>query len=154
MDYTTTNNINIGKNISKKKHPRPIFVIDKISNFPVIKAANELKITSYEIQHGSPLPKKDTAFFKMKIDGKFSNNQSWFSSYKPDYYLCLGEFWKKNIDRNNYKKKIVNIGVDIEYINKNQNKNRGILILSELVEFDQIKKLFKKFDKDKKITKN
>ncbi len=48
------------------------------------------------------------------------------------------------------KKKIVNIGVDIEHINKKQNKNRGILILSELVEFDQIKKLFKKFDKDKK----
>ena len=59
MDYTTTNNINIGKNISKK-NTQDYFVIDKISNFPVIKAANELKITSYEIQHGSPLPKKDT----------------------------------------------------------------------------------------------
>ena len=47
--------------------------------------------------------------------------------------------WKKNIDRNNYKKKIINIGVDIEYINKNQNKNRGILILSELLNLIKLK---------------
>ena len=138
------------KKYFKKNRPRLIFVIDKISNFPVIKAANELKIISYEIQHGSPLTKKDTDLYKIKIAGKFCNNQSWFSSYKPDYYLCLGKFWEKNIDRNNYKRKIINIGVDIGHINKNQNIKSGILILSELVEFDQIKKLFKKFDEDKK----
>tara|TARA_A100001234_G_scaffold48151_1_gene40298 strand:+ start:1561 stop:2868 length:1308 start_codon:yes stop_codon:yes gene_type:complete len=135
------------KKFLKKKLPRSIFLIDKISNFPLVQAANELKINTYELQHGSPLTKKNIDSYKMKINGKFFNIQSWFSSNKPDYYLCSGEFWKKNTDKNNYSKNIINIGLNINYLNIPKKKKFGILILSELTEFDEIENIINKLNK-------
>ena len=124
-----------------------------MNNFPLLQAANELKMPSYELQHGSPLVNKDNNLYKIKIKGKFCNNQSWFSRFKPDHYLCCGDFWKKNIEINSYSKKITNIGLNINHINIHKKKSIGILILCELSEFDQIKKILNQFDK-LKIKKN
>ena len=105
MHYTRTNNTYIGKNISKKP-PKTIFVIDKISNFPVIKAANELKIISYEIQHGSPLTKKDTDLYKIKIAENFVIINHGFLHINQ-IIICVLENFGKKYDRNNYKEKLL-----------------------------------------------
>ena len=141
------------KRFLRNEKPKLIFLIDKMNNFPLLQAANELKMPSYELQHGSPLVNKDNNLYKIKIKGKFCNNQSWFSRFKPDHYLCCGEFWKKNIEINSYSKKITNIGLNINHINSHKKKNVGILLLSELAEFDQIEKILNQFDK-LKIKKN
>ena len=68
-------------------------------------------------------------------------------NYGPNFYLCHGEFWKKNIDNINFSKKIINIGFNLNYIRKYKKKNTEILFLSEIIEFYKIKEIILKLNK-------
>ena len=80
------------KKFFKKNKFELIFLIDKVSNTPIILAANELKIPCYEIQHGSPSKLKEIDIFKYRINDKIITNMTWNSNYKPDHFLCFGDF--------------------------------------------------------------
>ena len=137
------------KNFLKNKKPKVVFLIDKMTNYALLKACYELKIPSCEIQHGSPLVLKDQKHYNLKINGKFINNQSWFSKIKPKFFICHGKFWKLSIDRSGYSKRIIDIGLNLNHLTKHNSLNNEVLILSELTDFEQIKNLISKIKKSK-----
>ena len=113
--------------ISKKKKTKLIFFVDKITNQPIIKAANKLNIITVEIQHGSPSKKKFNYSNKPSIQEKFS----------PDYYFSFGEFWKKQLPNNYYNKNLVVVGQNLSIkIPKLNKKSKDWLVLDDLYSRD------------------
>ena len=111
-------------NYFKSVKPVYLFIVDVHSHLPIVRAANRLKITIIEVQHGSPNSKKMEYLYSVPPNSRLSS---------PDYFLGFGKFWNRNISAKYYKKQFYSIGKKLdEKIPKLKKNNSNILVIDQL----------------------
>ena len=111
-------------NYLRKVKAKFIFIVNLNSYLYIVRAANRLKISVLEVQHGSP------NFSKLQYN--FSVNPNLRLS-SPSYFLGWGKFWKKYVNRNYYKKEFISVGKNLnEKVISPKKKVSDILFLDQL----------------------
>lgn len=105
----------IYKYFFKIKKPKKIFIVASYGYEAMIGAAKSLKISTYELQHGSP------ARANLVYDYSSGIKKSNF----PEFFLSFGKMWTNDIALPLNKKNIIEIG--FPYLNEKLNKNRIII---------------------------
>ncbi len=129
----------------KKVKPKFIFIVNLNSYLYIARAANRLKITILEVQHGSP------NFSKLQYN--FTTNPNLRLS-SCSYFLGWGKFWNNYVTKNYYKNEFITIGKDLSNKIISPKKNVSDILVLDQLQFRKmlVNKAIELSRKHKKIT--
>ncbi len=132
-------------NYLRKVKAKFIFIVNLNSYLYIVRAANRLKISVLEVQHGSP------NFSKLQYN--FTTNPNLRLS-SCSYFLGWGKFWNNYVTKNYYKNEFITIGKDLSNKIISPKKNVSDILVLDQLQFRKIlvNKAIELSRKHKKIT--